>query len=130
MPERSQDWIKQAKRDLESAKVQLINAFFEWACFVAQQAAEKAVKAVYQKLGAEAWGHSVSDLLRGLKEKMDIPVDLSKMAMHLDKFYIPARYPNGWVSGSPAEYITKEDAENAVSDSEKILQFCESLLAQ
>ncbi|WP_083777712.1 HEPN domain-containing protein [Ferroglobus placidus] len=25
-------------------------------CFAAQQAAEKAVKAVFQKLGAQAWG--------------------------------------------------------------------------
>ena len=56
MPERSGDWIRQAKRDLESAKSQLENGFFEWACFIAQQATEKAVKAVYQKFGAEALG--------------------------------------------------------------------------
>lgn len=130
MPERSGDWIKQAKRDVESAKAQLENSFFEWACFIAQQATEKAVKAVYQKLGAEAWGHSVTDLLRGLQEKTDISDDLIDRAKYLDKFYIPARYPNGWVSGIPAEYINKEDAQNAISNSEKILQFCESLLAK
>lgn len=56
MPERSSDWLKQALRDLESAKVQKQNNFFEWACFISQQAAEKAIKAVYQKLGAESWG--------------------------------------------------------------------------
>jgi HEPN domain-containing protein len=28
--------------------------FFEWACFIAQQAIEMRVKVVYQKLGAEA----------------------------------------------------------------------------
>lgn len=130
MPERSRDWARQAKRDLGSAKIQLENDFFEWACFIAQQASEKAVKAVYQKLGAEARGHSVSHLLIGTKEKMDIPDDLIDRARYLDKFYIPARYPNGWPSGIPAEYITKEDAQNAINNSEKILQFCESILAK
>jgi HEPN domain-containing protein len=130
MPERSQDWFRQAKRDLESAKIQLKNSFCEWACFIAQQAAEKAIKAVYQKFGAEAWGHAVSDLLKGIGEKITVPGDLIDKARHLDKFYIPARYPNGWVSGIPAEYITEEDAQNAISNSEKIIQFCESILAK
>jgi HEPN domain-containing protein len=44
----------------------------------------------------------------------------------LDKFYIPARYPNGWGEGIPAEFITKDDAKNAIDYSEKILRFCES----
>ncbi len=39
---------------------------YEWACFAAQQGAEKAVKAVFQKIGAEAWGHSVTVLLEAL----------------------------------------------------------------
>ena len=72
----------------------------------------------------------MTDLLRGLGEKVDISGDLMDKAKYLDKFYIPARYPNGWASGIPAEYINKEDAQNAISNSEKILQFCESLLVK
>ena len=128
MPERSRDWARQAKRDLECAKGQMEKGFFEWVCFIAHQASEKAIKAVYQKLSAEAWGHSVSDLLKGLGEKVNVPAELIDRARNLDKFYIPARYPNGWPSGIPAEYITKEDAQNAISNSEKILQFCEGFL--
>lgn len=41
--ERSRDWIEQAKSDLEIG-------FYEWACFSSQQAAEKGVKAVFQKM--------------------------------------------------------------------------------
>ncbi|MFH1338472.1 MAG: HEPN domain-containing protein [Candidatus Omnitrophota bacterium] len=130
MPERSRDWIVQAQRDLESARAQLRDDFSEWACFISQQAAEKAVKAVFQKLGAEAWGHSVTDLLKGLQEKIAIPSELIDKAKKLDRFYIPARYPNGWVSGTPAEYITKEDAQDAISNSEKIVQFCKSFLVK
>ena len=73
MPERSKDWIRQAQRDMDSARSQLRDKFFEWACFIAQQAAEKAVKAVLQTSGAEAWGHSVTDLLKSIKEKFEVP---------------------------------------------------------
>jgi HEPN domain-containing protein len=55
MVERSTDWIDQAEGDLEHAKHDLKSGFCNWACFSAQQSAEKAVKAVLQKLGAEAW---------------------------------------------------------------------------
>ncbi|MDN3513291.1 MAG: HEPN domain-containing protein [Candidatus Brocadia sp.] len=130
MPERSADWIKQAERDIESARSQMNGGFYEWACFIAQQAAEKAVKAAYQKLGGEAWGHSVSELLKGLCEKTDTPQEVINIAKQLDKFYIPARYPNGWVSGTPSDYIAREDEDNAIGNSEKIIQFCKGILAR
>lgn len=56
MPERSRDWINQAVRDLKAAEGLVENESFEWACFVAQQAVEKALKAVFQRLNAAAWG--------------------------------------------------------------------------
>jgi HEPN domain-containing protein len=52
--ERSADWMEQARGDLEHAAHDLIGGFFDWACFSAQQAAEKAVKAVFQKLDGGA----------------------------------------------------------------------------
>jgi len=105
MPERSRDWIKQAWRDLDSARAQMEDGFFEWSCFIAQQAAEKAIKAIYQKMGTEAWGHSVSDLLKASREKINVPDELVDGAKQLDRVYIPARYPNSWATGIPVEYI-------------------------
>ncbi len=52
--ERSRDWIEEAKGDLEHAISDMERGFYNWACFSAQQSAEKAVKAVFQKMGAEA----------------------------------------------------------------------------
>lgn len=129
MAERSADWYRQAERDLKSAQAQLQAGFFEWSCFIAQQAAEKAVKALYQRFSGEAWGHSVHDLLRGIAEKVEVAAWVFESAKGLDRFYIPARYPNGWSSGFPGEYITKKDAKRAISDSKKILRFCKSILA-
>lgn len=51
MPNRAADWLNQAIRDLDHAEDCCRAARHEWACFVAQQAAEKAVKALHLHLG-------------------------------------------------------------------------------
>lgn len=130
MPERSADWLAQAKRDLEQARWSLEGGFHEWACFVCQQAAEKAVKAVYQRLGAESWGHSVVSLLEGLEEQVDVPNEVDDCGRRLDRYYVPARYPNGWESGAPKDYYREDDAEQAVGCAERVLRFCDGLLAR
>ena len=50
MPSRAEDWLRQASRDLQLTREALAGGIFEWAAFAAQQAAEKAVKALYQGL--------------------------------------------------------------------------------
>lgn len=129
MPERSEDWLVQARRDLESARWQAEGGFFEWACFICQQSAEKALKAVYQGLGGEARGHSVLNLLEGLRESVEVEEDLFECARSLDRFYIPTRYPNSWGGGSPKDFYTREDAERGLHSAETILRFCERRLA-
>lgn len=61
MPERSSDWLRQAEVDIEKAKLDLDWGYFEWACFTAQQAAEKAIKSLFSiymvKPGAMAQKH-------------------------------------------------------------------------
>ena len=130
MPERSQDWVKQAKRDLSLAETVKRDGFYEWSCFISQQSAEKAVKAVFQKLGGDAWGHSVVDLFNGLKSRIDVPTDLFDRGRVLDRYYIQSRYPNGFERGAPYEYFVEEDARNAIDCASRILQFCESFLAE
>lgn len=128
--ERSKDWLDQAEGDLEHAKSDVATAFYNWACFSAQQSAEKAVKAVLQKMGAEAWGHSVADLLHELSAKVSVPDELMKGALELDKAYIPSRYPNAHPSGSPRSRYTEDEARRLIEHAEKIYQFCSGLLPQ
>lgn len=127
--ERSADWMEQARGDLEHAAHDLVGGFFDWACFSAQQSAEKAVKAVFQRVGVEAWGHSVADLLRELGQSQKVPGDLLDLALELDKAYIPTRYPNAHPSGSPRSRYTKAEADRMVGHADKILRFCEALLS-
>jgi len=120
--ERSQDWFFEAESDLEHARSDLKHGFYNWACFSAQQAAEKAVKAVFQKKGAEAWGHSVYDLLKELAQALEA-------GLELDKAYIPTRYPNAHPSGSARSRYTAGEAERLIALAEKIIKFCEGLLS-
>lgn len=126
--ERSADWMDQALGDLEHAKSDLEREFYDWGSFSAQQAAEKAVKAIFQKMGAEAWGHSVADLLEELSSVYPVPEALRDAALELDKIYIPARYPNAHPSGSPRRRYTRSEAERMVSHAEQIVWFCKDLL--
>jgi len=129
MPERSKDWMIQAERDLKVAEKLMNDESFEWSCFVAQQATEKAVKAVFQKLNAVAWGHSIFDLMRTLSQRLVVDEKLLNCARSLDKFYVTTRYPNGFESGSPYEYFTRRDAEDAIVCGRRIIEFCKGILA-
>jgi len=129
MPSRAKDWFRQAQHDLEHARHSLEGGDYEWACFAAQQAAEKALKALYQKAGAEAWGHSVFALLESLPEPFAADTALEESGKELDKHYIPARYPNSYPQGSPHEYYTRAEAERAAAQAERVLRFCESHLS-
>jgi len=127
--ERSADWMDQAGGDLEHARSDVERGFYDWACFSAQQAAEKATKAVFQKMGAEAWGHSVADLLEELSLSHPVSEALKDAALELDKVYIPARYPNAHPSGSPRRRYTRSEAQRMVAHAEQIIRFCEGLLS-
>jgi HEPN domain-containing protein len=128
--DRSRDWLDQAEGDLVHAQSDLEWGFYDWAAFSAQQAAEKAVKAVFQRLGAEAWGHSVADLLAELAAHRPAPPELQDAALELDKAYIPARYPNAHPSGSPRRRYTRDEGARLVHHAEAIYEFCSHLLSQ
>ncbi len=125
---RWRDWWNQAEADLRHSKIALDSGSYEWACFACQQAAEKALKAVFEKSGDKVWGHSVLRLMETLGDRFSIPEELIVCAKMLDKHYIPTRYPDGLVEGCPAEFYTKEEAIRAIGCAEKIIGFCDGLL--
>ena len=126
MPNRAADWLTQGVRDLELARHATAGGFHEWACFAAQQGAEKAVTAVITALGGEARGHAIVALAAGLRERAPLPAPLLDAARRLDRHYIPTRYPNGFDRGVPRDYFTAADAAQAITDADAILGFCKS----
>lgn len=124
MSNRYLDWLRQAEADLRHARHALEDEDFEWSCFAAHQAAEKALKAVFQKLGMDAWGHTLTVLIGNLPSSAQLPPKLINYAKVLDKYYIPTRYPNGFETGAPTDFFTEEEAQNAIQYAEEILEFC------
>lgn len=124
MPDRAEDWLRQAEADLRHARNAREDGDHEWACFAAQQAAEKGLKGLVQHLRGEAWGHSVTVLLGGIADRLDVPSSLGDAGKRLDKHYIPTRYPNGFDQGAPTDYYTAAEADAAIEDAAAILEFC------
>ena len=123
MANRAADWLKQAQRDLEQAEDSRRAGRHEWACFAAQQAAEKALKALHLHLGQEAWGHVVAVLAQELPEDRRPDGDLIDKAKVLDNFYIPARYPNSHAQGAPFEHYGPLQSEEALRYAGEIIAF-------
>lgn len=125
MGNRHADWFRQALADLQHARNALEDGDFEWSCFAAHQAAEKALKAVFLKQGMDAWGHTLTVLIGNLPTSVGQPPEnLVTYARILDKYYIPTRYPNGFDSGAPTDYYTAEESQDAIRQAEAILEFC------
>ena len=125
---RAPDWWAQAQRDLAHAEHALDDRDFEWSAFAANQAGEKALKALILHLGGEGWGHSLTALVEalpdGIPEGVPAKGELLSAASRLDKHYIPARYPNGFPAGYPGKLYTEEEAREAIAYARHILAAC------
>ncbi|MEW6040447.1 MAG: HEPN domain-containing protein [Elusimicrobiota bacterium] len=121
-------WFQQAKFDLKSAVDSLNNTNYEWACFQAQQSAEKTLKAFLYLNGEDVMTtHSVFTLSNVCKKYSPEFEKIEKQSKELDKYYIPTRYPNGLPDEIPHIFYTKEDAEKCVSYAREILTIVEKL---
>lgn len=108
-------WARMAGATLASAEGDRDRGDYNWACFKAQQAAEMALKALARGAAIPVYGHSVSRLMAVLEERGLRPgEDVRECAFLLDKYYIPTRYPNAWPEGSPHEYYTRREADEAI----------------
>lgn len=123
MPQRSQDWFRQAEADLRHARHARDDGDYDWSAFASHQAGEKAIKAVYQCFNLDAWGHMLSNLLASLPAEAAAAPALVEQAKELDKHYIPTRYPNGLERGAPTDFYTRNEAEMAIHNAEAIVEF-------
>ena len=130
MSNRAADWISQAQRDYEHALDSHDRRDYEWACFAAQQAAEKAVKGLHLSLGQEAWGHVVAKLLKELPADVPVAAELFEKAMVLDNFYIPPRYPDSHPEGAPFEHYGALQSREAITYAGEVIAFVRSKMAR
>lgn len=117
-------WLEQSQADLHGAKVLFENNIYHLVCFIAQQTAEKAIKAFLYAQGEKiVTGHSVTSLTTWAEQfDMGFSALRDEIAI-LDGYYIPARYPNGIPDSIPAKVYTKKPAEEALRLAGKAIEF-------
>ncbi|BCV25144.1 HEPN domain-containing protein [Gelria sp. Kuro-4] len=122
----AQKWLKKAKSSLAKAKVGLLfpEILYEDLCFDAQQAAEKALKALFVFQG---WpvprSHDLARLLRKLARHYSLPAQVQEAAI-LTIYAVTTRYPGTW------ETVTEEDWQRAVGAAEATVNWAEGIISR
>ena len=117
-------WLLQGEQDLNDAEFNLSGKRYNVACFLAQQSAEKALKAyLFSKGAEEVWGHSVAELCKDAQTFDPEFNQLELKAGSLDKYYIPTRYPNALPGGIPSKAYDENDAKNAIRLAKEVIDF-------
>jgi len=121
-PGSAADWLTRARGDLAIARVALpADAFYEDLCFHAQQAAEKALKAVYVHNGwAFRYTHDLEALLFGLMQQgLEVPDEIVE-ADTLSSYAWDARYPG------LDEPIMEDEYRKAIRMAEAVLAWADN----
>lgn len=122
-------WLDQAEEDLDSAHLLMRGGKYYMVCFLAQQIAEKAIKAYIYSKGQEfVIGHSIEELCRQAATRDKSFELLRREVAILDTFYIPTRYPNGLPDSIPARVFTKKSAVEALKLTEKVVTLVKKLM--
>ena len=109
---RAGDWLLQAENDLLFAESARDNGFFSQCCFICQQAAEKALKAMLYARGAKA---ILTHSLYKLCEELEVNGGLKSAAGTLDQYYVSGRYPDALPGGAPFQVFTRNQADEAIA---------------
>jgi HEPN domain-containing protein len=123
-------WLRQAQEDLRWCSHLADQGAYHLACFLAQQVAEKALKAFLYAQGQEiVLGHSVERLCSAAAAYEPEFQERARSWTILDGYYIPTRYPNGLPDGIPADVYTRHAAVDAVAQAQDAVAFVTILLA-
>ncbi|MEN3048440.1 MAG: HEPN domain-containing protein [Candidatus Caldarchaeales archaeon] len=118
-------WMASSKATLDSAAKDLAGGEYNWACFKAHQAAEKALKALLWGLGRPAYGHSLKRLCEEAMRLVGDDEEVLEDCRRLDKYYTATRYPDVWHSGVPEEYFSESEGREGLERAERVLRWVE-----
>jgi HEPN domain-containing protein len=122
-PDDPREWLNRARSNLARAKAKRKGIYLEDLCFDAQQAAEKAIKALLIKLDVNfPYVHDLAELLTLVEKTGQEVPELIRQAERLSKFAVFTRYPGIGPSIKEKEYReTVEFAARVVKWAENII---------
>lgn len=121
-------WLDTADGDLAGARLLREAGRFNLSAFHAQQAAEKALKAVLVVKGKTLRSHACVAIIGALKAHgVAVSKGIEAAGRRLDLHYVQSRYPNG-LGGDPTRYYDAAMADECLTYAEEICRFSHSIL--
>lgn len=122
-PDDPREWLNRARSNFARAQAKIMGVYLEDLCFDAQQAAEKAVKALLIKRGVTfPYVHDLAHLVTLLEEAgQEIP-EFVRQAEALTRYAVVTRYPG------LAEPVTEAYYQEAVAIAKAVLEWVEDRL--
>ena len=124
-PDDPREWLNRARSNLAQARAHISEVYLEDLCFDAQQAAEKAIKALLLHRGVKfPYTHDLADLLTLLlKAEQKLPPKVNNAA-RLTRFAIVTRYPG------LSEPVTEAEYQDAIGIAEAVLRWAEQRIEE
>lgn len=123
-------WREFAREDCQAARVSFEGGLFRPACFLAQQAVEKALKGFLLSRTGE---YPKTHLLRELLSLCDLADPEFRQWIDdchfLDRFYRSTRYPDAPPGSLPEGDPTREDAQRTVDIAGRLVGFVEGKIS-
>jgi len=117
-PENPREWLNRARSDLLLSKTKKEGIYLEDLCFHAQQAVEKAIKALLIKKGVEfPYVHDIAELLTLLEKTGQKLPKTIREGEKLTRFAVFTRYPG------IAQTISQKEYEEAMKVAEEVLRW-------
>ena len=120
-----QQWTDQAAHDLEAARSNRQNGFYDTCIILCQQSVEKYLKALWahRNLATPPRTHDLTQLA----QTIGVPADLTARVGNLSDEYLPARYPD--VAGmTPYKKYSEVDADRHLRVAEEVQQWVQAQL--
>lgn len=117
-PDDPREWLNRARSNMAKAKNRVPDAYLEDLCFDAQQAAEKAIKAVMIIRGIDfPYTHDLVSLMTTLEAHREHIPDTIRRAAKLTGYAVHTRYP------SLEEPVSEQEYAEAIETAEAVIQW-------
>lgn len=122
-PDDPREWLNRARSNLARARARVPEAYLEDLCFDAQQAVEKAIKALLiARKVPFPYVHDLARLISLLEQAGETIPETVQAAEELTRYAVVARYPG------VVEPVTEDHYQEALKYAEAVLRWAEQRL--